>query len=112
VSSQPFDDLYEFVRLVTLPTGELHEVPGPSNDRATSDRTPGHRHAPTLPKLQQPFTTKYAKSTKDGVGIYAQDSGEVFGRWKTLSGFCLAVGYGAPDLSGNLLKEGGPVGIV
>jgi hypothetical protein len=46
-----------------------------------------------------------AECAQDGVGVDAEDVGEVFGGWESFAGFGFAVGDGAADLAGDLFVQ-------
>ena len=49
-------------------------------------------------ELEQPFVAEQTQGSEHGVGVDAEDDGEVFGGRQALSGFRLAVCDRAPDL--------------
>jgi hypothetical protein len=98
------DDLDEFVGLVALGAGVLEELSGASDDGALLGGC-GDGDAATAAELEQAFIAQFAESAKDGVGVDAEDGGEVFGGWESFAGFGFAFCDGAADLGGGLFVQ-------
>ena len=73
------DHLDEFLTAVAVPAGELDQVPGLGEDRA-SLRRPGHRDAPAAAELQQALVPEQVQGAKHRVLVHAEHRGEVFGQ--------------------------------
>ena len=65
----------------------------------------GDGDAAAAAEFEQAFVAELAEGAQDGVGVDAEDGGEVFGGWESFSGFCLTLGDGTADLGGRLLVE-------
>ncbi len=65
----------------------------------------GDGDAAAAAELEQALVAELAEGAEDGVGVDAEDGGEVFGGWESFAGFCFAVGDGAADLAGDLMVE-------
>jgi hypothetical protein len=65
----------------------------------------GDGDAAAAAEPEQAFVAELAECAQDGVGVDAEDRGEVSGRWQAFAGFGFAVGDGAADFAGDLLVE-------
>ena len=63
-------------------------------------------------ELEQPFVAEQAYGSERGIGVDAENGGEIFGGWEALSGFRFAVCDRASDLGGNLFVQIGGVASV
>lgn len=98
------DDLYEFVDAIAVLTGERHELPRSLDDGTMLGRSRDRNAAPAA-ELEQAFVAELSEGTEDGVGVDAEDGGEVFGGWESFTGFGFAVGDGAADLGCDLFVQ-------
>ena len=90
--------------LVALRAGEVEELPGLFDDGAVLGGA-GDGDAAAAAELEQAFVAELAECAQDGVGVDAEDGGEVFGGWEAFAGFCFAFGDRAADLAGDLFVE-------
>jgi hypothetical protein len=98
------DDLYEFVDAIAVFTGERHELPRSLDDGTTLGRS-RDRDAAAAAEFEQAFVAELAEGAEDGVGVDAENVGEVFGGWESFAGFGFAVGDGAADLACDLFVQ-------
>jgi hypothetical protein len=98
------DDLNHFVGFVALSAGEREEFFAADDDGALLGSA-AHGDAAAAAKLEEPFVAELSEGAKDGVGVDAEDGGEVFGGWESFAGFGFAVGDCAADLAGDLFVE-------
>ena len=94
----------EFVGLVAVAAGEVEEFLGLFDDGAVFGVS-GDGDAAAAAELEQAFVAELAEGAQDGVGVDAEDGGEVFGGWESFAGFGFAVGDGAADLAGDLFVK-------
>ena len=99
----------QFVGSVALAAGEVEEVFGLFDDGALLGGA-GDGDAAAAAEFEQAFVAELAERAEDGVGVDAEDGGEVFGGWQSFAGFGFAVGDGAADL-GRRLARGGLVAL-
>jgi hypothetical protein len=102
--SDVLDDLYEFVHAIAVFTGERHKLPRSLDNRTTLGRS-RNRDAAAAAELEQALVAELTEGAEDGVGVDAEDGGEVFGRWESFAGFGFAVGDGAADLACDLFVQ-------
>jgi len=91
----------EFVGFVALAAGVVEELFRLLDDGALL-RGARDGDAATSAEFEEAFVAQLAEGTKDGVGVDAEDGGEIFGGWESFAGFGFAVGDGAADLAGDL----------
>ena len=65
----------------------------------------GDGDAAAAAEFEEAFVAELAEGAEDGVGVDAEDGGEVFGGWESFAGFGFAVGDGAADLAGDLFVQ-------
>ena len=111
MSPELLDEVDEFVGFVALGAGVVEEVFG-FFDEGALFRGAGDRDAAAAAEFEQAFVAELAEGAEDGVGVDAEDGGEVFGGWESFAGFGFAVGDGAADVGGDLFVEVGGVGFV
>ena len=111
MSPELLDEVDEFVGFVALGAGVVEEVFGFFAEGALFGG-PGDGDAAAAAEFEQAFVAELAEGTEDGVGVDAEDVGEVFGGWESFAGFGFAVGDGAADVGGDLFVEVGGVGFV
>ena len=102
MSSEFLDDLDEFVGFVAVAPGVVEEFFGAFDDGALFGSA-GDGDAAAAAEFEQAFVAELAEGAQDGVGVDAEDGGEVFGGRESFAGFGFAVGDGAADLAGDLL---------
>jgi hypothetical protein len=68
-------------------------------------RGAGDGDAAAAAEFEEAFVAEFAECAQDGVGVDAEDVGEVFGGWESLAGFGFAVRDGAADLGGRLFVQ-------
>jgi hypothetical protein len=110
-SGETFDDLDYLVSSIPLMAGEGKELPGSDDDRSPF-RCAGNRHSSSTAELQKPFISEQPEGPEDGIGVDAQDGGQVSGRRHAFTRSSLTVGDGASDLSGHLIVESQRVGTI
>jgi hypothetical protein len=98
------DDLDELVESVAVLAGETNEG-ARLVDHLTLLRSSSDSDATTATELQQSFVAKLAERSQDGVGVHAEDGGEVSGRREALSLLGFSVGDRAAHLAGDLCVE-------
>jgi hypothetical protein len=104
MSPELSDDLNEFVGLVTVTVGVMEKLFRALDDGALFGAA-GDGDAAAAAEFEEAFVAKLAECAKDGVGIDAEEGGEVFGGWESFAGSGLAVGDGSADLAGDLLVQ-------
>ena len=104
MSPELLDDADEFVGFVALGAGVVEEFFGAFGDGALL-WCAGDGDAAAAAELEQAFVAELAEGAEDGVGVDAEDGGEVFGGWESLAGFGFAVGDGAAELAGDLFMQ-------
>ena len=104
MSPELLDDLDEFVGFVALAAGVVEEFFGVFDDGALFGGA-GDGDAAAAAEFEEAFVAELAEGAEDGVGVDAEDGGEVFGGWESFAGFGFAVGDGAADLAGDLFVE-------
>jgi hypothetical protein len=65
----------------------------------------GDGDASSAPEFEEAFVAELAEGAENGVGVDAEDVGEIFGGWESFAGFGFAVGDGAADLGGDLFVQ-------
>ena len=95
------DDLDELVAPVALYAGEVDEFLRTGDDGASLGCA-GDGDAEAAPELEEALVAEHAQGSKDGVGVDAEDGGEIFGGGEALSGFRFAVCDRASDFAGDL----------
>jgi hypothetical protein len=98
------DDLDEVVGLVTLPAGKVEELSDLFDDGALLGGS-GDGDAASAAELEEAFVSELAERAEDGVGVDAEDGGEVAGGWESFARFGFAGGDRAPDLAGDLFVQ-------
>jgi hypothetical protein len=98
------DEVDEFVGFVALGAGVVEEVFG-FFDQGALFGGAGDRDAATAAEFEQAFVAELAESPEDGVGVDAENVGEVFGGWESFAAFGFAVGDGAADLACDLFVQ-------
>ena len=83
---------------------EVDELSSALDDRAAFGCA-GDRDAAAAAEFEQAFVAELAEGAEDGVGVDAEDGGEVFGGWESFAGFGFAVGDGAADLACDLFVQ-------
>ena len=81
---------------------EVDELLG-SGDDSPALGAAGDRDPASATELQQPFIAQRPKRTQDGVGVDADDRGEIAGGRQPLARRGFSIGDCASDLSGDLL---------
>jgi hypothetical protein len=104
MSPELLDEVDEFVGFVALGAGVVEEVFG-FFDEGALFRGAGDRDAAAAAEFEQAFVAELAEGAEDGVGVDAEDGGEVFGGWESFAGFGFAVGDGAADLGCDLCVQ-------
>ena len=104
VSDEVFDDLDEFVGAVSVLACEVEELSSALDDRAAF-RCAGNRDAAAAAEFEQAFVAELAEGAEDGVGVDAENVGEVFGGRESFAALGFAVGDGAADLAGDLFVQ-------
>ena len=104
MSPELLDDLDEFVGFVALAAGEVEELSGLFDDGAVFGGA-GDGDAAAAAELEQAFVAELAEGAEDGVGVDAEDGGEVFGGREAFAGFGFAVCDRAADFAGDLFVE-------
>jgi hypothetical protein len=74
-------------------------------DEGALFRGAGDRDAAAAAEFEQAFVAELSQGAEDGVGVDAEDGGEVFGGWESFAGFGFAVGDGAADLACDLFVQ-------
>ena len=105
-SPELLDDLDEFVGFVALCAGVVEEIFGAFDDGALFGCA-GDGDAAAAAELEQAFVAELAEGAEDGVGVDAEDGGEVSGGREPFAGLGFAVGDGAADLGGDLFVQFG-----
>jgi hypothetical protein len=98
------DDLYEFVDAIAVFACERHELSRSLDDGTTVGRS-RDGDAAAAAEFEQAFVAELAESAEDGVGVDAENGGEVFGGWESFAAFGFAVGDGAADLACDLFVQ-------
>src|SRR4029079_15897838 len=106
-----FDDVDELVHAVALAAGELDELSGPLNARATLG-CPSDADAAPAAKLEEALVTKEPQGRQDGVRVDGQHGGKILGGGKALSWLRLSLGNRAADFSRDLHVQIGWVALV
>ena len=91
--------------------GEVDELPCSLDHRPTF-RRPCNGDATAAPELEQALVAEHPQRTQHGVGVDAEDRGEVLRGRKALTRLRLPIGNCTPDLTGDLLEEIGGVALV
>jgi hypothetical protein len=104
MSPELSDEVDEFVWFVALGAGVVEEVFGSFDEGAMFGRA-GDGDAAAAAEFEQAFVAELAECAQDGVGVDAENVGEVFGGRESLAGFGFAVGYGAADLACDLFMQ-------
>ena len=94
----------EFVAFVALGAGVVEEVFG-SFDEGALFGGAGDGDAAAAAEFEQAFVAELAESAEDGVGVDAEDGGEVFGGWESFAALGFAVRDGAADLACDLFVQ-------
>lgn len=98
------DDLDEFVGFVALGSGVVDEVFG-AFDESAFLRGSGDRDSAAAAEFEQAFFAELSEGAEDGVGVYLEDSGEIFGRGESFAWLGFSVGDGAADFGCDLFVE-------
>ena len=98
------DDLDEFVGLVAVAAGVVEELSCLVDEGALLGGS-GDGDAAAAAEVEEAFVAELAERSEDGVGVDAEDGGEVLGRWEALPGFGFAVCDGAADFASDLVVE-------
>ena len=98
------DDLDELVGFVALAAGVAKELSRLFDDGALFGGA-GDGDAAAAAELEQTFVAELAEGAEDGVGVDAEDGGEVLGGRESFAGFGFAVSDGAADLAGDLFVQ-------
>ena len=98
------DDLDEFVWLVAVAAGVVEELSCLFDEGALFGGA-GDGDAAAAAEVEEAFVAELAEGAEDGVGVDAEDRGEVFGGRESFAGFGFAVCDGAADLAGDLVVE-------
>jgi hypothetical protein len=105
MSPELLDDVDEFVGFVAVDAGVVEELFG-LFDEGTVFGGAGDGDAAAAAEFEEAFVAELAECAQDGVGVDAEDVGEVFGGWEPFAGFGFAVFDGAADLGADLVVEG------
>jgi hypothetical protein len=65
--------------------------------------------AASAAELKESFVSERPQGAQHRVGVHPDNRGQVFGGWKPLAGFGLAIGNRASDLGGDLFVKVGSV---
>jgi photosystem II stability/assembly factor-like uncharacterized protein len=65
----------------------------------------GDGDAAAAAEVEEAFVAELAEGAQDGVGVDAENGGEVSGGWQSFAGFGFAVGDGAADLASDLIVQ-------
>jgi hypothetical protein len=104
MSPELSDEVDEFVWFVALGAGVVEEVFGSFDEGALLGGA-GDGDAAAAAEFEQAFVAELAECAEDGVGVDAENVGEVFGGWESFAAFGFAVGDGAADLAGDLFVQ-------
>jgi hypothetical protein len=91
----------ELVEAIAVVAGEVDELLRSLDDGTTFGR-PRNQDATPAPKLEQSLVSQQTERTQHGVGVDAEDGGDVLGGWEALSRLPLSVGDCPSDLGGDL----------
>src|ERR1039458_4636212 len=101
LSAEILDDADEFGSLVSVVSGEVDEIADAGDDGALLG-VGGDGDPAAAAELDEALVSEGAEGSQYGVGVHADDSGEVAGGGQALSGACFAFGDRASDLRGDL----------
>ena len=104
MSPELLDDGDEFVGFVALVAGEGDEFLGSGHNGALLWGS-GDGDAAAAAEFEEVFVAELTEGAEDGVGVDAEDGGEVFGGWESFAGFGFAVGDGSADLACDLFVQ-------
>jgi hypothetical protein len=104
MSPELLDQVDDFVGVVALGASVVEKVFG-FFDEGALFRGAGDRDAAAAAEFEQAFVAELSQGAEDGVGVDAEDGGEVFGGWESFAGFGFAVGDGAADLACDLFVQ-------
>jgi hypothetical protein len=104
VSPELLEEVDEFVGFVALGAGVVEELFGFFDECALFGGA-SDGDAAAASEFEQAFVAELAESAEDGVGVDAEDVGEVFGGWESFAGFGFAVGDGAAELACDLFVQ-------
>ena len=108
VSGEVFDDLDELVGAVSVLACEVEELSSVLDNRAAF-RCSGNRDAAAAAEFAQAFVAELAESAEDGVGVDAEDGGEISCWRQAFSRLGLSLGDRASNLTGDLFVQIGGV---
>src|SRR5581483_1680383 len=103
-SSELLDDVDELVGLVAVRACVVEELFCFFDEDTLLGRA-GDGDAAAAPELEEAFVPELAEGAEHGVGVDAENVGEVFRGREPLAGLCLAVGDCTADLAGDLLVQ-------
>jgi hypothetical protein len=112
-SGKRTNDLDEVIAAVAVPPGKFDELAHPDYELARGGTT-GNRYPAASFEFEQALVAKDVQGAEDGVLVYTEHGGNVFGEWKPFTRTRLALSDRTPDLCCNLVvKEGrlGPVNV-
>ena len=98
----------QLVEAVAVVAGEGDEFLCLLDDGATFERA-RNRDATPAPEFEQSLVAEYVHRPQDGVGVDAEDGGEILGGREALSRLGLSLGDRTSNLTGHLLVEIGGV---
>ena len=104
MSPELLDDSDEFVGLVALAAGVVEEFFGLFDDGALFWGA-GDGDAAAAAELEQAFVAELTEGAEDGVGVDAEDGGDVFCGWESFARLGFAISDGAADLAGDLFVQ-------
>ena len=104
MSPELLNEADEFVGFVALGSSVVEELSCAFDEGALFGGA-GDGDAAAAAEFEQAFVAQLAEGAQDGVGVDAEDGGEVFGGWESFAGFGFAVGDGAADLGGDLFVQ-------
>jgi len=107
LSSDPLNDLDEFVTTVSLTSGQTNQFPRFGNEDGLLRGIAHHGDTSSSAELQKPFLTKLAKRPEHRVRVDPEHGSQVSGRRQSFTWEGFPVADGPADLCRNLLMQGG-----
>src|SRR6476469_6687423 len=101
MSPELLNEADEFVGFVALGSSVVEELSCAFDEGALFGGA-GDGDAAAAAEFEQAFVAQLAEGAQDGVGVDAENGGEVFGGWESFAGFRFAVGDGAADFARDL----------
>jgi hypothetical protein len=103
------NDLHQFVGLIALNPGVLHQVTHPRDESTARRGLATHRDPMPPPKLDEPFVPQLPHRTKNRVGVHSENLGQIPNRRESFTRDGFAVRDGPANFSGDLFVEEGRV---